>query len=175
MVCRHPVAAQKSEIFDICSGLALLAVNSIHKRYRPRVSPRHSKAQSKRLSCGGPAIALGARQLWHSGIEQPWPLCAQSLTILRVRWRKVPIRNTFLKDGVRHLPMQSEAFGLFVFFVPAQVQPLQSFKDRLHRGFRIPLHVRVVEAQDHCSAVVARVKPVKNEGTRTSNVEKSRG
>src|SRR5256885_5295164 len=47
MVCRHPVAAKKSEVFDICSGLALLPVNSIHKRYRPRISPRSEEHTSE--------------------------------------------------------------------------------------------------------------------------------
>jgi len=88
---------------------------------------------------------------------------------------KSPVSQALLKDGFGHLPVQRQALGLPVFFIPAQVEPSQAFEDRGERGLGVALHVGVVDAQDHDTAVMAGVEPVKDEGARASYVQKARG
>ena len=69
--------------------------------------------------------------------------------------------------------MQIEPLGLFVFFVPAQVQPFQTFEDGIDRGLGVAFNVSVVKAENHGAAVVAGVEPVENEGASATYVKKS--
>ena len=48
---------------------------------------------------------------------------------------------------------------------------MQSFKDGVQRCFGIALDIGVVDAQDHGSAVVAGVQPIKDESTGATDVE----
>ena len=157
------------------AGLHLLAINRVVKAHNLPALARHAKAQSKRLSRGGAAIALLARQFAHPGIEQPRPLRARLLAVAGVRRREIAVGEAFLKDRLGHLPVQRSAFGLLVFLVPAQAQPLQSFENGVHRGIGIALHIGIVEPQNHRSAVPAGIQPVKNKSARAAHVKKSGG
>ena len=69
--------------------------------------------------------------------------------------------------------MQVQALRLLVFFVPAEVEPLQSFEDGIHRGLGIAFDVGVVEAEDHGAAVVAGIEPVENKRAGAADVKKA--
>ena len=43
-----------------------------------------------------------------------------------VSGRKVAVGKVFLEDGVGDLAMKRQALGLFVFFIPAQIEPSQA-------------------------------------------------
>ena len=71
--------------------------------------------------------------------------------------------------------MQVETIGLLVLFVPGKAQPAEAFEDGLDAGIGVALDIGVIEAQHHCSVVVARVEPVEDEGARAAYVEKTGG
>ena len=89
--------------------------------------------------------------------------------------REVAIGQALLEDRLGRLPMQRQALGLAVLFVPAEIQPAQPFEDGIERGFGVALDVGVVDAQDHGAAVAAGVQPVEDERARAADVEKARG
>jgi hypothetical protein len=66
--------------------------------------------------------------------------------------------------------MDGQAFGLFVFLVPAEAEPAQAFKNGVERSLRVALDVGIVDTKDHGAAVMPGVQPVENEGTRTPDV-----
>src|SRR5882757_7759919 len=87
--------------------------------------------------------------------------------------REVPVREAFLKNCPSGLAVQVNTLGLPVLFVPAQIQPLQSVKDGIHRGLCVAFDVGVVESKNHCACVVASIKPVEDKSPGTSHMEKT--
>ncbi len=71
--------------------------------------------------------------------------------------------------------MKIQALGLFVLFVPVETEPLQAFEDRGEGGVGIAFDVRVVDAEDHGSFIVAGVEPIEDEGAGAADVEESGG
>src|SRR5438552_17016246 len=71
--------------------------------------------------------------------------------------------------------MKIQALGLFVLFVPVETEPLQAFEDRGEGGVGIAFDVRVVDAEDHGSVIVAGVEPIEDEGAGAADVEESGG
>ena len=100
---------------------------------------------------------------------------ADSRVVLGVRGREIAIGQSLGEDGVRHVAVQRQPFGLAVLLIPAQPEPLQTFEDGVERSLGVALDVGVVDAQDHRAAVAAGVEPVKDESARTPNVQKARG
>jgi hypothetical protein len=91
------------------------------------------------------------------------------------RGREIAVGQALLKDRFGHLAVQRQALGLLVLFIPAQIQPAQSVEDGVERDLGIAPHVGVVDAQDHDAAVVPGVQPVKDEGARAPDVQKTSG
>ncbi len=120
MVSRHAVAAQKREVFDIGGGFRLLAVHAVGEADVLDPVARHAKAQRERLAGRGAAVALPARHLAHSGIEEPGALRARFLAFAGLGGSEIAVRQALLKDRFGHLPVQSQTFGLPVLFVPAR-------------------------------------------------------
>ena len=50
-----------------------------------------------------------------------------------------------LEDVLGHLPVQIQAVGLPVLFIPAQIQPLEPIEDRIERRLRVAVDIRVVD------------------------------
>src|SRR5207253_3320748 len=71
--------------------------------------------------------------------------------------------------------MKIQALGLFVLFVPVETEPLQAFEDRGEGGVGIAFDVRVVDAEDHGSVIVAGVEPIEDEGAGAAGVEEYGG
>src|ERR1700722_18327480 len=71
--------------------------------------------------------------------------------------------------------MQFQPFRLLVLLIPTQTQPLQTLENRVHRRFSIALHVRIIEPQNHGSAIVASVEPVKDERASAAHVQEAGG
>ena len=71
MIGRHPVRAQQREVFDIVGGLDLLAVHRVGEAHRFSLAARHAEPQREWLAGRRAAIALGAGEFAHAGIEQP--------------------------------------------------------------------------------------------------------
>src|SRR5271170_7946709 len=69
--------------------------------------------------------------------------------------------------------MQGQPFGLLVLLIPAKIEPAQTLKNRVHRGISVAFDIGIVKPQDHGSAVMAGVKPVKNERAGAANVQKT--
>ena len=88
---------------------------------------------------------------------------------------KIAVRQAFLQDRLGDLAMQTQALGLLVLFVPPEVQPAQPLENGVNRSVGIALDIGVIETQNHGSSIVAGVKPVEDEGTRTANVQKTGG
>ena len=88
---------------------------------------------------------------------------------------EVAVSQAFLEDGVGDLAMQSEAFGLLVFLVPAEAEPAQTVEDGVYGGVGVALDVGIIEPQHHGSYVVTGVEPVENKGSGTANVQKTGG
>ena len=76
MIGRHAVAAQQGEVFDLIGQLGLLAIDGIDKAQDAVVAAGHAEAQRKGFPGGGAAVALGAREIAHAGIEEPCALRA---------------------------------------------------------------------------------------------------
>src|SRR5258708_7810339 len=129
VISRHAVAAQQSEVFDVGGGLHLLAVHCVSKSHPLAALARHAKTQTKWFSCGGAAARLGRREVTHYGIEKPSLRRAGSLAFSGMCRGKIAVGKPLLENSFGHAAMKLDAFGLLVFFVPPQVQPLQSFKN----------------------------------------------
>ena len=149
-------------------------IHGVGEAHDPAVA-RHAKAQRKRFSSGRTPVALFARKFAHAGIEQPRPLRSRPFAVSCVRGREIAVGETFLKDGLRHLPVQISALGLLIFFVPAQAEPFQSLENRIDRGVGIAFDVGIVEPQNHRSVVPACVEPVEDECAGAAHVEKAGG
>ena len=67
--------------------------------------------------------------------------------------------------------MQIEPLRLPVLFVPAEIEPLQPLEDRIQRCFGIALEIRIVDAQDHGSAIVPGIQPVEDERAGAADVQ----
>jgi hypothetical protein len=80
-----------------------------------------------------------------------------------------------LQDGVGNIAVQREAVGLFVLFVPAEVEPAQTVEDGIQGRVGIAANVGVIDAEDHRAAVMAGIQPVEDIRARTPDVQKSRG
>src|SRR5208282_3995037 len=89
--------------------------------------------------------------------------------------REIAIGQAFFKDFPRHLAVQIDAFGLMIEFVPAEIEPFQTIENGIARGLGVAIDISVVDAEDHCPAVVTRVKPVEDERSGAANVQKSSG
>src|SRR6266850_6618168 len=110
-----------------------------------------------------------------SDLEEPSLGRPRSLAVPRVCGSKVAVGQSLLKDRLGDLTVQAKPFGLFVFLIPAQVEPPQAFKNRIDRRFAIPLNVSVVQAQDHRPAIPAGIQPVKDKSARAAHMQKTRG
>ena len=74
MIGWHSIAAQQREVFDLIRQLGLLAVHQVDKAQHAVLTARHAETQGERFTGGGAAVALFARELAHSRIEQPGSL-----------------------------------------------------------------------------------------------------
>jgi hypothetical protein len=67
--------------------------------------------------------------------------------------------------------MQSDAVGLTVKLVPAELEPLETFVDGIERDLGVPFEVSIVDAKNYRAAMVASVEPVKHESSRAPDVK----
>jgi hypothetical protein len=67
--------------------------------------------------------------------------------------------------------MQITALGLAIKFIPAELQPVQSFINGIERRLRVALDVGVVDAQDHRALIVTHVEPVENKCPRAADMK----
>ena len=175
VIRRHAVAAQQGEVFNVVSCLHLLAVHGIGETDLPAMAAGHAEAQGKGLAGCGAVITFLARQLPHAGIEEPGHSNAGFLAVTRVSRSKVAVGEPLLENGLGDLPVQSQPLGLLVFLVPVEAKPAQAIEDRVDAGLGVPLDVRIVEPEHHGSAVMAGIEPVEDEGSGTSDVQKTCG
>src|SRR5215813_6595014 len=175
VISRHAGAAQQREVLDVRSRFPLVAVNRIDEPHFVAGISRNAIAQCERLTRGGPAITLVSGKLAHARIEQPRSMGCGTFAIVSVRRREVAISKSLIEDLPRDTPMQFEPLGLLVLLVPSKPEPFQAFKNRVHRGFCVALHICVIQTQNHRPLIAARIKPVEDESARTSHVQKSGG
>ena len=128
VIGRQSVAAQQGEVFDVGGGFRLLAVDQIVKRHRLARFARHSVAHYERLAGGGAAVAFFARELAHRGMESQWPSMWFFSSASTCERREIAIGQPFRQNLIRQFPVQVQAFGLAVEFVPAQIQPFNPSK-----------------------------------------------
>ena len=130
VVGRHAVAAQQGEIFDIGGGFRLLAVDR-DRRSAPRA--RVSRGTRKRSANGSPAAAR--RSLSSRGISRISALnsqvpCAPDFSLsVPLRGREIAIGQPFWKIASATGAVQSQALGLLVLLVPAEIEPAQPFEN----------------------------------------------
>ena len=74
MIGGHSVAAQQGEVLDLVGQLGLLAVDGVVKAQDAVVAAGDAEAEGEGLAGGGAAVAFGAGQIAHSGIEEPGAL-----------------------------------------------------------------------------------------------------
>ena len=60
-------------------------------------------------------------------------------------------------------------------FVPVQAQPAQAIEDDVHGGLGVAGGIGVLDAQDECAARMPGVKPVKQRGAGSADVQEARG
>ena len=92
-----------------------------------------------------------------------------------MRRSEIPVGQAFLEDAPGDFAVQIQPLGLFVLFVPAEIQPFQALKNRIHRRLGIPPHIGVVQAQNHRPAMMAGIEPVKNKSAGAAHVQKACG
>ena len=88
---------------------------------------------------------------------------------------EVAVGEALGKDRLGNLPVQGQALGLLVLFVPGQPKPAQSLEDRLNAGVRVALDIGIVEAEYHGAPVVAGIQPIEDKGARGAHVKEARG
>jgi hypothetical protein len=93
--------------------------------------------------------------------------------VANVGRREVAISQPLLKDGFGDLAMQGQPFRLFVLLIPSEVEPAQTFKDRVYGGLGVALDIGVIESENHRSSMMAGVKPVKDKGTGAADMQKA--
>ena len=169
----HAVGAEEGEVFDVGGRFELVAIDGVVEAHCFGGVPGDAEAEGESFSGGGAAVALGAGELAHAGIEEPGLIGAGFFGVSGVSGSEVAIGQSFLKDGVGDMAMEGEALGLFVFFVPAEIEPAQAFEDGVDGGVGIAFDVGVVEAEDHGSSVATSVEPVEDESASAADVEKS--
>ena len=89
--------------------------------------------------------------------------------------REIAVRHALCEDGLGHGAVQRQTFGLPVLLVPAEIEPAQTFENRIERGFGVALDIGIVDAQDHRPAVVAGIKPIEDISARAPDVQKAGG
>ena len=176
----HAVGAEEREVFDVIGGFDLLAVDRVGETHLFSQAAGDAETKGEGLSGRGSAVALGAGEVAHAGVEEPGLISARFVAVADlassgVGRGKIAIRQALLKDGVGDLAVQAKAFGLLVFFVPAEVEPAQTFEDGVDGGFGVALDIRVIQAEDHGSSVATGVQPVEDEGAGTTDVQKTGG
>ena len=171
----HAVGAEQRKVFDIVSGLDLLAVDRVREADLLAVAARNTEAKGEGLSGRGSAVAFGAGKFAHAGVEEPGLTGAGLFAVPSVGGCEVAVSQALLEDRVCDLAMQGHAFGLLVFLVPSEVEPAQTVEDGIDGGVGVALDIGVIEPQDHGSPVVTSVEPVEDEGASAANVQKTRG
>jgi hypothetical protein len=71
--------------------------------------------------------------------------------------------------------MEVEPIGLTVQFVPAELEPAETFVDRIERGRRVPFDVGIIDAENHYTALVARIEPIEDERASAAYVKVAGG
>src|ERR1039458_7560949 len=168
----HAVGAEEREVFDVIGGFDLLAVDRVGETHLFSQAARDAETKGEGLSGGGSAVALGAGEFAHPGVEQPGLIgtgffAVVDLASSGVGRGEIAIRQSPLKDRVGDLAMQGNALGLLVLLVPPEVEPAQTFEDGVDGGFGVALDIRVIQAEDHGSSIATGVEPVEDEGAGT--------
>src|SRR5437667_3522868 len=71
--------------------------------------------------------------------------------------------------------MEVQALGLFVLFVPVEIEPLQAFENRSEGGVGVAFYVGVIDAKDHAAVIVTGIEPIEDEGAGAAYVQESGG
>ena len=171
----HAVGAEEREVFDVVSGLDLLAVDRVSEADLLAGAAGNTEAEGEGLSGGGSAVAFGGGKFAHARVEKPGLIGAGLLAFASVGGCEVAVSQALLKDRVGDLAMHGQAFGLLVFLVPSEVEPAQTFEDGVDGGVGVALDIGVIEPQDHGSTVVTGIEPVEDEGASTADVQKPCG
>jgi hypothetical protein len=67
--------------------------------------------------------------------------------------------------------MQAQPLGLAILLIPAEFEPIQPVEYGIELFLRIASHIRVVDSQDHGSAILSGVQSVENKGARAADVK----
>jgi hypothetical protein len=67
--------------------------------------------------------------------------------------------------------MKLEPVRLPVRLVPAKLQPLETVVNRIERSLSVSFDISVIDAKNHCAAMVAGIEPVENKSSRAAYVE----
>src|SRR5260370_28270097 len=71
VVGRHAVGAEEREVFDIIGGFDLLAVHGVGETDLFSQTAGHAETKGEGLSGSSAAVALGAGEVAHAGVEEP--------------------------------------------------------------------------------------------------------
>ena len=64
--------------------------------------------------------------------------------------------------------MEIKAVGLTVELIPAELEPMEAFVDGIERSLGVPFDIRIVDAEDHRTAMAASIEPIENKGARAT-------
>jgi hypothetical protein len=67
--------------------------------------------------------------------------------------------------------MESNAVGLTVEFIPAELEPLETFVDGIERNLGVPFDVSIIDAKNDHATMVASIEPIEDEGSRAAYVK----
>ena len=176
MVGRHAVGAQEGEVFDVVTGLGLVAVDGVLEGDNAAGFAGDAEADDERLASRGPAVGLFLRHFALAGVGAPG-LAVEGFFFVggRCGGSEVAVGETFVEDGLGGLAVKVEAVGLPIVFVPGEAKPVETVEDGVDRGLCIAFDVGVVEAEDHRAAVAAGIEPVEDEGPGATDVEVAGG
>ena len=170
-VCRRSVGTKDDEVVEVRVREADLALYSV---------PDECVAIARRLDAddGGNARGCLGRILVPPTTVIAWrpPLCLRALAHLGqlVRRSEAAIGRAFGQQLFRDLPVALDARELADgLVVPVEAQPRQSIEDRRHGLVRVPLPVRILDAQQHLPAMTACVEPVEQSGSRATDMQEA--
>src|SRR4051812_20707194 len=154
MVRRYAGRAQEREILKVAGRLGHCSVDEIrHNDFGARLA-WYPEAKYEWLAGVGAAIALLAPEFAHARIAKP---SSDGIFSGHGDGCKVTIRKALFENRRGGLAMQIEAIGLTVELIPTQLEPFEPFVNRIERGLRVPFDVRVIDAQNDRTGVLARV------------------
>src|SRR5208282_1980506 len=87
----HAVGTQKRKVFDVLSGLNLLAINGVIEADLFACSARNTEAEGEGFSRRSSAVTLGAGKFSHTRVKEPGLIGARVFAVSRMGWGEVAV------------------------------------------------------------------------------------